>query len=110
MAFLVYHHDDRCVVEITEEYPVEIDEGYDVAETDILKPGDEFEFLITVNEKNVDNKATSLSWMRQSPPAKEILQKIRSLEEAAGVGRVGQRGIAQRLDNLEDRIGALENK
>ena len=36
--------------------------------------------------------------------------RIRELEKASGVGRGGERGIAGRIDELEDRITSLEEK
>lgn len=37
-------------------------------------------------------------------------ERIEQLEKASGVdGKAGGRGIAQRLDDIEDRIDALEN-
>lgn len=42
-------------------------------------------------------------------PRSEEEKRLDALEEATGVDGTGSRGIATRLDDLEDRIAALED-
>ena len=52
----------------------------------------------------------SFSAIRIAPHIGALVKRVEGLEKGAGVGRAGEKGIAQRIDQLESRIETLENK
>lgn len=47
-------------------------------------------------------------FIKADPRPASVAERVEKLESAAGVGEPGKKGIATRLDDLEDRIAALE--
>ena len=111
MPYLEYREADGIVEVIHEVEPTEVGEGRAVAESDHFSPGQEIEYRIKVYQGAVkDGKATSFAAVRQGPPQQEIMGRIQQMERAQGIGQPGQKGISQRLDNLEQRLESLEQR
>ena len=80
---------------------------YEYEETEIIigNRGNIEEYI----EKNFD--ALFEMGLKQAKEVElSIDDRVQNLEKASGVGRGGQRGIADRIDSLEDRITSLEEK
>jgi hypothetical protein len=109
MPYLEYRTIDGIVEVIHETMPAKLSEGRAVVESDHFSPGQEIEYRIKVYQDAVkDGKATSFAAVRQGPPQQEIMWRIQQMERAQGIGQPGQKGISQRLDNLEQRLESLE--
>ena len=70
----------------------EVDDGFPMPENPPLVEPEEFDLALAAQK------------LRELDAAKV---KIADLEKATGIGGAGQKGIAQRIDNLEARIAAL---
>ena len=76
MIYLEYRTADNLVVAIHETAPKEIPDGHALVQADDHKPGDEYEYVITVMETK-DGKATSLAAVRQNP--KIVIEQLMAL-------------------------------
>jgi len=73
------HH----VIEIHEEYPASIRDGYTVAQSDLFEPGDEAEYWIYVyHDKVVDGQVMSHAAVRQGPSVRHTLDRLLAQEKA----------------------------
>lgn len=84
--------------------------GEQIAGEDIPNPP---ESLITDGTTQPKWDRTNEEWVPDpdyAPPTR-LADRVEALEDAAGVGdEPAKRGIAKRIDELEDRIAALEDK
>ena len=83
MVFLEYRKADGVVVQIHNEKSLNIVSENCLAKSDIYNIGDEFTYYIVVNkvekeESGNDFVVISSSAIRQSPPAKDILERMSS--------------------------------
>ena len=113
MAYLEYQEKSKLVVAIHKEEPKEIEEGYKIAESSDFKVGDEYEFIIYVNEVNEEGFVTSSARVRQNPKVvieqlKETMQelnsskaRIDSLERGSGIRQTPERGYPNDLMKLK---------
>jgi hypothetical protein len=104
MNYLIYRQSDGYVVSISETEPGTIEDGYAVAQSELFKPGDEFEYWIKIYVDEVkDGKVISHAAVRQAPPAQEMLLRLAQLE-----GNFVQ--FENDKEVIEQRVATLEAK
>lgn len=101
MAFLEYrekvpHH----VIEIHEEQPASIRDGYTVAQSNLFEPGDEAEYWIYVyHDEVVDGQVMSHAAARQGPSIRHTLDRLLAQEKASTTltGEAATHKVATRI-------------
>jgi hypothetical protein len=108
MVWLKYRKSNGYVETITADEPIVDGIEYGKVSNNDYKVGDEITYHITVMPQQDGTHLTAS--IRQAPAAIDIMQRINNIERASGIGSTEQKGIAQRIDKLEEDIAAIKLK
>lgn len=106
MPYLEYEVGTGQVVEIYAEQP-SVTPGYDFATSNQFAVGDEFEWVIWVNEVNENGQLLSYSAIRNNPNAQRLLRENDQLKQENTLLKAQNQALTERADFIEDVVAEM---